>query len=154
MRDIRVLLIKHPELSKYFTKKKYLCEQNKQKYYEYIISDDGLCAINNKYKYNVHSSRFETKFGNELNDYLSELNYEIIQQYSVCNNKYRIDFYIPKLKLAVEYDENEHTYKKYFDNKRQIEIEKELKCNFIRISEDMSVGKALSLVAEYILKTA
>lgn len=43
-------------------------------------------------------------------------------QYSVCNNKYLIDFYFEKFKIIVEFDENRHKYQKEEDEKRLNEI--------------------------------
>lgn len=59
--------------------------------------------------------------------------YEIIEQYPVKN--YQIDWYIPELKLAIEYDERHHIRSKKEDRKRQNEISKELGCKFIRFRE-------------------
>lgn len=60
--------------------------------------------------------------------------YKIISQYSVLGGKYFIDWYIPELKLAIEYDECHHVYNKN-DKARQDEIERELGCRFIRYKE-------------------
>lgn len=49
-----------------------------------------------------------------------------IPQYSVCNNKYRIDFYFPILKLAIEYDE------KYHNSAKQMEKDKVRENEIIR----------------------
>lgn len=57
-----------------------------------------------------------------------------MKQYDVLN--YKIDYYIPVLKLAIEYDENDH--KDYTYNKqelRQKDIENKLGCSFIRLSD-------------------
>lgn len=43
-------------------------------------------------------------------------------QYSVCDNKYRIDFYFPKLNIAIEYDENYHKGQQNKDKQREYEI--------------------------------
>ncbi|MGP7985876.1 MAG: hypothetical protein ACLPPL_00310, partial [Desulfobaccales bacterium] len=51
----------------------------------------------------------------------------------IDNNKFQIDLYLEKNKLAVECDEQDHAYKdpikEYF---RQEAIEKELRCRFLR----------------------
>ena len=49
---------------------------------------------------------------------------------------YRIDYYIPNLNIAIEYDENDHKNYTYEQQEgRQKKIEKELGCRFIRISD-------------------
>ena len=56
----------------------------------------------------------------------------IIFQYHIVN--YRIDTYLPKLKLAIEIDELGHV-DTTIDQERQLAIEKELHCKFIRINQ-------------------
>ena len=58
--------------------------------------------------------------------------FKIIPQFPVFDGKYRIDWYIPELKLAIEFDELHHWYFIKEDEKRQKEIEVELGCRFIR----------------------
>ena len=57
-------------------------------------------------------------------------NETIIFQYHVLN--YRIDAYLPRHKLVIEIDELGHV-DKINDQERQLAIEKELDCKFIRI---------------------
>ena len=48
----------------------------------------------------------------------------------------RIDYYIPSLNITIEYDENGHASYKYEEREgRQKEIEKELGCKFIRVTD-------------------
>lgn len=54
----------------------------------------------------LKKERKEVKFIEFLEEFLSEYNIKGIKQYPVFN--YRIDYYIPELKLAIEYDENDH----------------------------------------------
>lgn len=51
------------------------------------------------------------------------------------NNNYRIDFYLPEYKLAIEYDEQQHNGEKnkIKDKQREEEIKNELHCDFIRL---------------------
>ena len=58
-------------------------------------------------------------------------NETIIFQYHVLN--YRIDAYFPKHKVAIEIDELGHV-DRINDQERQLAIEKELDCKFIRIN--------------------
>lgn len=60
----------------------------------------------------------------------------IIPQYSIDSGKYRIDYYVPELELAIEYDENYHNNQSYRDKIRQKYIKNKLNCEFIRISEN------------------
>lgn len=66
-----------------------------------------------------------------------------IPQYSVCNNKYRIDFYFPLLNLAIEYDE------KYHNTKEQVEKDKRRE---YEISRDIYIKKWYNDVTEDDLK--
>jgi len=75
--------------------------------------------------------RLEIQFGEKIiNNLFSE--YKIIHQKSVLGGKYYIDWYIPELNLAIEFDEPYHFYNKNKDNQRQKEIEMELGCKFAR----------------------
>jgi len=74
----------------------------------------------------------ETKILNQIEE-LS--NYKIIRQYYIKKLGYWVDGYIPELNLVIEVDEEYHKNRKERDMKRQKEIEKELKCKFIRIKD-------------------
>ena len=76
--------------------------------------------------------RFETTFFNKLYDVLKPLDIVILTQKKVL--EYRLDGYIPKFNIAIEYDESQHFIEpqKSQDIIRQKEIEKALKCNFVR----------------------
>ena len=81
--------------------------------------------------------RKEIEFLDNLEDAVESFNIKGLRQYPVMNNKYRIDYYIPSLNIAIEYDEDEHrnyNYEKH--GGRQKEIENLLKCRFIRVSDD------------------
>lgn len=84
-------------------------------------------------------NREETEFEYCLKEALKPFNLEIKTQLSVCDNKYRIDFYIPSLDIAIEYDENGHKGYSYEKHEgRQKEIEDELGCRFIRVTDSNS----------------
>lgn len=84
-------------------------------------------------------NRKEIEFGGCLKETLKPFNLEIQTQLSVCNNKYRIDFYIPSLNIAIEYDEDGHKNYSYEKQEgRQKEIEGELGCRFIRVTDENS----------------
>lgn len=59
--------------------------------------------------------------------------YDINSQYHF--EKYIIDWYIPELKLAIEFDEKYHDGKIEIDAKRQTYIEEKLNCKFLRFKE-------------------
>lgn len=80
--------------------------------------------------------RREFLFGEEIVKNLFS-GYEIIAQFPVFAGKYRIDWYIPELRLAIEFDEIHHSSNVDSDMARQIEIENALGCRFLRYSEKM-----------------
>lgn len=93
--------------------------------------------------------RKECIFIEQLEEFLSEYNLKGVKQYSVLN--YRIDYYIPELKLAIEYDENNHnSYSYEAQEGRQKQIEKELGCKFVRLSDNCSDLKNMAKVSKYI----
>jgi len=97
------------------------------------------------------SNRVELEFYKHIKDYLDELDINVEPQYKVLN--YRIDFYIPELKIAIEYDEPYHNSKEnqIKDVKRQTLIEQELGCTFVRIPDHIPLGIALAKVTKALL---
>lgn len=82
---------------------------------------------------------------------LSAFDINGIRQYNVEN--YRIDLYLPKLKIAIEYDENGHknyTYKNH--ELRELIIKNKLHCKFIRITDSVSNNKNIGFVLRELLK--
>ena len=78
--------------------------------------------------------RPELEFLDMLEETLKPFNIKGERQFNVL--KYRIDFYIPSLNIAIEYDENNHNNYSYDEHEgRQIKIEKEIGCRFIRVSD-------------------
>ena len=95
------------------------------------------------------TERKEIKFLDKLQEALKPFDLEGIKQYKVLN--YRIDFYIPKLNIAIEYDENEHKDYSYKQQQgRQKEIENSLGCDFIRINDKQSDEYNIGLVLLHI----
>lgn len=83
------------------------------------------------------NQRHEINFLDKLEQALKPFNITGKKQYNVLN--YRIDYYIPHLNIAIEYDENGHDYYTYNQHEgRQKEIEKELGCKFIRVTDNNS----------------
>lgn len=71
-------------------------------------------------------------FEKPILDYIEKtVGYNIIPQYEFRG--FFIDGYCPALNLAIEIDEPHHQYKRLNDGDRQMEIEKYLKCTFLRI---------------------
>lgn len=72
-----------------------------------------------------------------------------IRQYSVL--EYKIDFYIPSLNIAIEFDENGHKHYSYAKHEgRQKRIEKKLGCRFIRVTDNKSNNYNVGLVIKEI----
>lgn len=87
----------------------------------------------------IKPERRELEFIGKLKEALRGINInEYISQYRCCN-KYRIDLYLPELNIAIEYDEDDHKNYTYEQHEgRQKEIEQELGCKFIRVSDENS----------------
>ena len=93
--------------------------------------------------------RGEVRFLNSLEDALKPFNIQGIRQYMVLS--YRIDYYIPSLNIAIEYDENGHKNYTYEAHEgRQAEIEKELGCRFIRVNDSNTDDYNIGLVIKNI----
>ena len=104
-----------------------------------------LVAISNKGIKTQIKTRKELEFLDKLKTSLIPFNIKGINQYTVLN--YRIDYYIPSLNIAIEYDENDHKNYSYKSQEvRQKEIEKELGCRFIRVSDKNSDEYNIGLV--------
>ena len=70
-------------------------------------------------------------------------------QKSVAN--YRIDLYLPSLKLAIEIDENNHADRDpSYEQAREERIREELGCKFLRINPDASDFKLASCVGRIV----
>ena len=97
----------------------------------------------------LKKERKEVKFIELLEEFLSEYNIKGIKQYPVFN--YRIDYYIPELKLAIEYDEDNHKHYTYKNQElRQLKIKNELNCKFIRLSDSVSDIKNIAKVSKHL----
>lgn len=93
----------------------------------------------------------EYEFGKMLSEALSPFHLVIKEQYQCF--RYRIDFYIEPLKIAIEYDEFEHyNYSYEAQEFRQKKIERALGCRFIRISNRNSNGYNVGYVIKQVFK--
>lgn len=97
----------------------------------------------------INPMRHESGFGVLLNKVFINI-CKFIPQYSCCNNNYRIDFYEPNLNLAIEYDEEQHTYSKGADLERELDIVNELGCDFIRVDKRQELN-GINKIFTYIL---
>ena len=98
-------------------------------------------------------TRKEIEFINKLEEALKALNVLDGETQYYCCDKYRIDYYIPSLNIAIEYDENSHENYIYKQQEgRQKEIEKELGCKFIRVTDEYSDEYNLGLVIKELVQ--
>ncbi|MCI7205329.1 MAG: antA/AntB antirepressor family protein [Clostridium sp.] len=85
----------------------------------------------------ILKSRKEDQFIDKLEEALKPFGIKGERQYHILG--YRIDYYIASINLAIEYDENEHTYYSYEAQEgRQKTIQNKLNCKFIRVSDEKS----------------
>ena len=95
------------------------------------------------------NSRKEIDFLDMLEKTLEPFNLVGKSQYKVLN--YKIDYYIPELNIAIEYDENNHSNYSYESHElRQKLIEEKLGCRFVRISDNKSKEYNVGLVIKEI----
>ena len=155
-------------VSDYFIKSTYKDASGKQnKYYECTKLGLDILADKTQGKSklilkNYINSNFENKdisillierkeieFINQLEQALKPFGIQGEKQFKVL--RYRIDYYIPSLNIAIEYDENDHSNYTYEAHEgRQKEIEKELSCRFIRVSDNNTDAYNIGLVIKKI----
>ena len=108
-----------------------------------------LSTFDNRDVYIIEPDRKEVTFINKLETALIPFKLKGIKQFRILN--YRIDYYISNLNIAIEYDENNHKNYSYKAHEgRQKEIEKELGCRFIRVSDKNSDEYNIGLVIKEI----
>ena len=118
---------------------------NANKLYQYLCELDEVNVLWS------HPTRKEMLFEIDIKEALKGVT-TIISQYQVLN--YRIDFYLPDLNIAVEYDEIYHKSNVESDTKRQLDIENYLQCNFVRVQEGFElegINKIIKVVLFNIL---
>ena len=99
----------------------------------------------------VLTSRKEIEFIDQLEETLKPFNLTGVRQYKV--GSYKIDYYIPSLNIAIEYDENDHLGYSYEAHEgRQKEIEDTLKCRFIRVTDSNTNNFNVGLVLKEMFK--
>lgn len=129
---------------------KDLCRKQRRnvKAGEVLIS---LLSIDGKEIMVIEPKRKELEFLDMLEKTLEPFNYTSIRQYNVLN--YRVDLYIKELNVTIEFDENNHDSYTYEQHEgRQREIEKELGCKFIRVSDNESNLYNIGLVMKGLME--
>ena len=143
-KTIEMNFISKEDLSLLLAKSMIISISDKQK----IISELSKQGCNLNL---IALSRDEIEFLDLLESVLEPFNYKCTRQYK-CKN-YRIDLYIEDLKVAVEYDEKNHSNYSYESQEgRQKEIEESLGCKFIRVGDKNSHAYNVGLVISEIIK--
>ena len=114
--------------------------QKKEELLKQFFPDKDIIVVN---------SRKEIEFLDALEETFEPFGYYCTKQHDILN--YKIDMFINDLNIAIEYDENNHSHYTYDQQKRrQLEIEKEIGCKFIRISDKESDNYNIGLVMKEI----
>ena len=119
-----------------------LMKHKNEKIVNFIVND----YFNSNKELVVFTQNKEIRFLDMLEESLKPFNITGVRQYNILG--YRIDYYIPSLNIAIEYDENGHKNYSYEKHEgRQKEIENKLDCRFIRVtdsdSHSFNVGKVI-----------
>lgn len=123
-------------------------KSKKNEIYKWLTTEDFYKRITNTYK--------EIEFIEMLEGVLSHFSIEGVKQYKILT--YKIDYYIPKLNIAIEFDEYTHQQYSYEEEKgRQKEIENKLNCRFIRVKDkdsmSFNIGKTIKDVLSQLINT-
>lgn len=107
-------------------------------------------SILSRFNFNyIPYDRKEISFKRDLKYFLDAIGVDFIHQFRV--GKYRIDFYIPLYRIAIEYDERDHRhYNKDKEFRRQKYIEGKLGCKFVRLSDSKSNSYNLGVISKYL----
>ena len=101
--------------------------KNKEKLYDFYNKYSNEYTV-------VLVNREEIDFINMLEETLEPFNVKGIKQYTVLD--YRIDHYIPILKIAIEYDEGEHKYYSYDKQEVYLDLLRYDSCRSSRLESD------------------
>jgi len=137
MRDIRVIISREPDFKEEFIIAKFKHWQNGQTYNKFNITKKGFKRLEARYKYNSQSVKLEYGFSDWIDRFFTNVEVEKQKKFS----KYRVDFYFPKHKLVVEYDEDQHKYQLDKDISRENYILKNFNNvnKFIRVKEGCEI---------------
>lgn len=124
--------------------KYYNLIRNKNEYIFNIIMNEYF-EINSDDEYIHFVQNKEIRFRNQLSTILDKFKIRYQFQYPIF--QYRIDIYLPDFNIAIEYDENAHRYYTYEEQElREIRIVNKLGCRFIRVTDEYSIDKAVSII--------
>ena len=123
-----------------------------------ILKDDTTYKwlTDEKFIDTITSSCKEEEFINKLIEVLKPLGLKSFKkQFKI--SKYRIDLYLPELNIAIEYDENNHKGYTYEQQEgRQKEIEENLGCKFIRVTDNKTdehnIGYVINKMFDELIK--
>lgn len=128
---------------------KEICRKQRRNKCAMIILN-YLLSLDGKEVYYIERPRKEVEFGEALVSVLKPFDLKIKKQHTIFN--YRLDFYIPELNVAIEFDENNHKYYSHEQQEgRQAEIQQELGCKFIRVSDENDIFSNIGYVIKEIL---
>jgi len=133
---------------KKLTKESLIKRTNKRKKYGWYKNPKEMSEKLRKAKLNyIFKNGAGPTIGKNEKEILDKLEklykYKIIRQYLICG--YSVDGYIPEINLCIEVDESYHKKIIKKDIIRQKNIEKELKCKFLRI-KDKTAEKVISIL--------
>lgn len=149
----------------YFIKSSYVHPQNKQVYPMYYLTKEGFLLLTSSYRGNnildkklqilkevdmvppALPKRKEKIFSKKLTEFFQAMDLEIKEQFAILD--YKVDFYIGKLSLIIEYDEPYHNSERQqrIDKEREEEILSHKKCNFLRLKSEDSDEYNLGVIA-------
>jgi len=139
----KVILINKNGLHKVLSSNRKITTKEKIEIYKFLTSNDFYSDLSWQSK--------ESKFLEMLEEALKPFGLRGIKQLKVLD-KYRLDFYLPSLNIAVEFDENFHRgYNMEAHEFRQKEIEEELDIEFIRVSDKSSNAYNIGFVISKII---
>ena len=155
----RAMVSSHNKIEIYFKNKK-LWLINAEGIREFLINkrhrrEEDIC-IYTHFKVDTPFINYtckENKIGDQLKRVFRDIN--IFQQYPVKDGctRYRIHFYLPDYKIAIEVDENGHKDRCKVDEMiRQDSIQRMLKCQFIRCNPDDDQFNIFDLIYQIRMK--
>lgn len=105
-----------------------------------IASSRSLIAQNlcNDIRYNFHKKVPELDFINKIQTIFSTEIFELQK----CVLSYRIDLFMPKYNLAIEFDESHHKYQGEQDKSRENDIIAKIGCKFLRFIQSDDIYSA------------
>lgn len=143
-----MLFISKEGLHQVLSKSRKLNIDKKKQIYKWLTDEKFIDTITSSCK--------EEEFINKLIEVLKPLGLKSFKkQFKI--SKYRIDLYLPELNIAIEYDENNHKGYTYEQQEgRQKEIEENLGCKFIRITDNKTdehnIGYVINKMFDELIK--